>query len=215
MNALSFDLNGEKEVGAPSGAPTSPDSTPAPDSAPSSDGTPTSLDGTSAPDSASTAPDALDADAAFARLEELVALLPEIQTRDQQLLRAREARELLELDRRAHLLINEIAGYERIFNQALLDAKVASDVGDPEAEGHNLALVRMYNELKYTRLATKERAENDLREALKRSDLSLNDPLVELALSDEDYQALENNIHAYQQEYQQVYEFCLSVDSSC
>jgi hypothetical protein len=154
----------------------------------------------------------MDADAAFARLEELVAMLPDIQTRDQLLMRAREARNLLDIQERTRLFKNEIAGYKRIFDQALRDAKTASDTGDTDAEGYNLALVRMYDELRYTRLATMERAENELREMLAHSELTLDDPLASYALSDEEYQRLEDGIHAYQEEYQKLYEYCLSLE---
>lgn len=155
---------------------------------------------------------AMDADTAFARLEELLTSLPQVQEKDKLLLRAREARNLLTIERQTRLLQAEMAGYERVFNQALLDAKAASDAGDEEAEGENLSIVRAYNELKYTRLGAVQRSENELCEALKTSGLTLDDPLAEYALSDEDYQALENEIVTFQEEYTTVYEYCKSLE---
>ncbi|MDR3053765.1 MAG: hypothetical protein LBU48_07890 [Coriobacteriales bacterium] len=157
--------------------------------------------------------EAIDADSAFARLEKLVAMLPQIQRRDTLLLRAREARNLLEIDARTRMLQNEIAGYERVLNQALLDAKAASETGDADGESRQLSIVRAYNELKYTRLSAMQRSENGLREALKASELTLEDPLAEYALGDEDFLALEAEIHDYQEEYQRLYDYCLSLES--
>jgi uncharacterized protein YecE (DUF72 family) len=149
-----------------------------------------------------------DAQRAFARLEELVAQLPAIQEQDTCLTRAREARALLEAQKRAAMFEAEIERYGQIINKALVDAKIASDRQDKEGEGQNLALARMYTELKYTRLATMERSRDRLRDLLKRSTLTLKDSLDEYALSDEDYETLLSQLRAYQEEYQQIYALC-------
>jgi hypothetical protein len=157
-------------------------------------------------------PDTRDGDSAFARLEELVAKLPEIQERDKVLMLAREARNLLAIDKRIGLLRNEIANYDQIFQQALLDAKAAMDSGDKEVYDYNFALIQIYNDLKGSRQAPLQRSEDELRKLLKASGLTLDDSLSEYALSDEDYQALEDEILIFQEEYKTVYEYCLSLD---
>jgi hypothetical protein len=149
-----------------------------------------------------------DAEVAFARLEELVAQLPAIQEDDARLCQARAARDLREAQRRADILENELAGYKRTFEQALRDAKGAAEAGDTEEEGRNLALVRAYNELNYTRLAALERAQGELRSLLKHGSLSLDDPLDDYALPDDDYETLTTRVQSFQREYQQLYDLC-------
>jgi hypothetical protein len=150
----------------------------------------------------------MDAERAFARLEEMVAELPAIQAEDARLAQAREARVLREAHRRAAALEAEIDGYSQTIDTALVEAKAASDQQDAEEEGHNLALVRMYTELRYTRLATMQRAQDEVRSLLAQGSLTLEDSLDEYALPDEDYEALEAAIRAFQEEYQQLYALC-------
>jgi chromosome segregation ATPase len=149
-----------------------------------------------------------DAEAAFARLEELVAQLPAIQEEDTRLCQARAARNLREAQQRASILEDELAGYKRTLEQALRDAKAAAEAGDTEEEGRNLALVRAYNELNYTRLAALERAQSELRSLLKHGLLSLDDPLEDYALPNDEYEALTARVQAFQREYQQLYDLC-------
>jgi hypothetical protein len=156
--------------------------------------------------------EAQNSDAAFARLEELVGLLPEILERDKVLMRARTARNLLAVNKRTEQLKYEIANYDQIFQQALLDAKAAMDSGDKQAYDHNFALIQVYNDLKGSRQAPLERSTNELNGLLKSSELTLDDPLLEYALSDADYQALEDEILAFQEEYQTVYDYCLTIE---
>jgi hypothetical protein len=150
----------------------------------------------------------MDAERAFARLEEMVAELPAIQAEDARLAQAREARVLREAHRRAVALEAEIDGYSQTIDTALVEAKAASDQQDAEEEGRNLALVRMYTELRYTRLATMQRAQDEVRSLLAQGSLTLEDSLDEYALPDEDYEALETTIRAFQEEYQQLYALC-------
>jgi uncharacterized protein YecE (DUF72 family) len=149
-----------------------------------------------------------EVDQAFAHLEELLERLPEIQEKDTRLTTAREARELLELQERSTRLTTEIAEYESIRDKALRDAKAASDAGDAQLEGQSLALLRMYSDLHMTRLAPMQRAQNALWEMLEQSSLSSDDPLADLALSEQEYTALEEELRAYQLDYQKTYEFC-------
>jgi uncharacterized protein YecE (DUF72 family) len=153
-----------------------------------------------------------NAEQAFARLEELVAQLPSVQKEDARLMRAREARCLLKARNQAKTLEAEIENYQQIISRALVDAKAASDQQNEEEEGRNLALVRMYTELRYTRLAIMQRAQDKLRDLLKQSTHSLDDPLDEYALSDEDYEALEAQVRDFQEEYQHLYDLCCKLE---
>jgi hypothetical protein len=154
----------------------------------------------------------MDSDAAFARLDELVALLPTIQAKDETLLKAREARGLLKADRLARVLEKELNDYQETYNQALSDAKKAADVDDKEGEARNLSIVRAYSELISLRRAPEQRSKSSLRKLLEEGALGLDDPLEEYALPDEDFAALEKEILAYQEEYRQVYALCLSLE---
>jgi uncharacterized protein YecE (DUF72 family) len=149
-----------------------------------------------------------DAEQAFDRLEALLAELPAIQEEDKRLTRAREARELRTTQQRTQLLEAEIASYGKAIDTALIEAKAASDRRDKDEEGRQSALARMYTELRYTRLATMQRSGDKLRALLEQGVLSLDDPLDDYALSDEEYHALEARIRAFQEEYQQLYAFC-------
>ncbi|MDR3315307.1 MAG: hypothetical protein LBS98_02320 [Coriobacteriales bacterium] len=154
----------------------------------------------------------MDADAAFARLDELVSLLPVIQEKDARLMRAREARRLLKADKLARILEKELKDYQNTYNAALRDAKKAADADDHEGEARNLSIVRAYSELISLRLAPEQRAKSDLRKLLEAIALHLDDPLEDYALSDEDFTALEQEILAYQEDYRQVYALCLSLE---
>ncbi|HBT95813.1 MAG TPA: hypothetical protein DEB24_06930 [Coriobacteriia bacterium] len=148
-------------------------------------------------------------DQAFAHLEELFERLPVIREKDARLARAREARELLQAKEARDRTAAEIVEYEAIRTKALEAAKLASDKGDKEAEGRNLAVLRMYADLHISRLASAQRAENALFVALKEGSLTLGDPLGELALDDDEYAALEAELLTYQADYTATYESCL------
>ena len=154
-----------------------------------------------------------NADADFAHLEELLKELPAIQAEDARLLVAREARSLREAQRRAHELERELDGYDQLVKSSLRDAKCASDAGDGEAEGYHLGVLRMNKELHYTRLASLQRAQDALRDALKTGTLSLDDPLEELALADEEYEALELRIRSFRDDYLATYERCQALEA--
>jgi rhamnose utilization protein RhaD (predicted bifunctional aldolase and dehydrogenase) len=147
-------------------------------------------------------------DAAFARLAELLEQLPAIQEADARLTRAHNARKLREAHERATTLEAEIVGYETMRDQALMDAKAAADIDDSTTEAHKLVAVRAYDELRYTRLATMQRSQNELRQLLKAGPLALEDPLDEYALVDAEYRALETRVNNFQEEYQRLFEYC-------
>ncbi|MDR0514972.1 MAG: hypothetical protein LBG81_07410 [Coriobacteriaceae bacterium] len=157
-------------------------------------------------------PSQTDADTAFARLEELLAQLEEIQEKDALLTQAREARELRDLKKRAAALEEEVRGYEEIKNKAIVDAKAANDAGDQEAEGKALALLRMYSELYSVRLAPQQRAAEAWRKAQEQSTLGTDAPLDDLTLEDGHYAALEKEVRDYREEYLACYELCKSFE---
>jgi len=151
---------------------------------------------------------ALSANRAFARLEELVALIPTMQEKGDLLSRAREARELMRLHEQARVLEAEVEGYQKTIDQALWDAKQAAGEDDAAKEGRSLALVRVYSEMHMTRVAPMQRAQNELAQALRKGTLTRDDPLEEYALPDEEFEALNEAIRAFQEEYGQVYALC-------
>ncbi|MDR2196790.1 MAG: hypothetical protein LBO07_02370 [Coriobacteriales bacterium] len=170
------------------------------------------LDGAEVLDADTLDAEVLDADAAFARLEELLALLPAIQAEDQRLTRARNARCLRQADARARYFEAQITQIETTRDQALLAGKKASDEGNAAEEGRHAGLARMCQELYYTRLHSMQKAQDERRDLLQQSDLTLEDPLDEYALADEEYEALEARIRDFQEEYQQLYALCLRLE---
>jgi hypothetical protein len=154
----------------------------------------------------------IDADAAFAHLEELVEGLASIQEKDGLLARAREARELIALRDKARVYEEEIEGYRSAYKQAIRDARKAADADDKDLEGRSLVLVRAYNEMEQSRLAIMQHAQDDVRRALKSGTLTLEDPLEEIALNDEEYDSLKNEIEAFQTDYQKTYELCTELE---
>jgi hypothetical protein len=150
----------------------------------------------------------LDADQAFARLDELISRLPDMQEADARFMRARKARGLREARDHAAALEAEIEGYQTTLDQALVAAKASADADDSDAAAHKLLQVRAYDELRYTRLATAQRAQDKLRDLLKTGTLTLEDPLDEYALSDAEYAALESQLLSFQAEYLQVFKHC-------
>jgi uncharacterized protein YecE (DUF72 family) len=149
-----------------------------------------------------------NAEEAFAQLEKMVEELPVIQKEDARLSCAREARRLREAQKRATLLTAELEGYERTIDTALRDGKAAADRGDTKEEGRNLGLVRMTKEMHYTRLATQQRAQDELRKLLRQGTLTLEDALDDYALSDEEYETLEARVRDFREEYQRLYALC-------
>ncbi|MDR1013362.1 MAG: hypothetical protein LBL86_00010 [Coriobacteriales bacterium] len=152
--------------------------------------------------------DAQERDAAFAHLEELLGRLEDIQEKDTQLARAREARELIALREEAHAAAAASERHEELFLQALRDAKRASDADDKEEEGRNLALVRMYDDLRHSKKAPMERARTAFAQRLKAVGLAPDAPLEDHALSDEELAALTAEVTAYQDDYARTYAFC-------
>ena len=153
---------------------------------------------------------AADLERDFTRLQELVEQLPEIERQDRLLTRARNARRLRQADQRARSLTAELENYQKTINRALLDAKAAAEQNDKQQEEHNLALLRIYKELHFTRLATQQRAQDEVRELQKRAGISLADPLEDWSLNDADYASLEARINDFRDEYQQLYELLRS-----
>jgi hypothetical protein len=138
----------------------------------------------------------------------MVAQLPAIQQEDACLSRAREARALRKAAESAALLETEIEHYQQTIDKALVDARAASDRQDKDEEGSSLALLRMYTELRYTRLAAMERSRDKLRDLLRQGTLTLDDPLDDYALSDGEYGGLASRIQDFQEEYQHLYALC-------
>jgi hypothetical protein len=155
-----------------------------------------------------------DVEEAFARLEQLVDELPLIQEQDARLTRARDARVLREARERADFLQAEIEGYQHNIDKALKEAKAAADRGDVDEEGRNLGLLRMQDELRYTRLAAAQRAQDELRRLLEQGTLTLEDPLDDYALADDEYAALDARIRAFQEEYHRVFTRCQQLEDS-
>ena len=151
-------------------------------------------------------------DEAFELLKQLLNKLPRMQRTDERYRRASQARLLLEKDEEARLLSGEIDGYDAAIDQALTNARAAADADDKEAEGHNLGLIKMYSELKSSRLAVMQRAQDALRDALKIGNLTLDDPLLEFRLSDDEYAGLEQELLDYQEQYLEVYEHCRRIE---
>jgi hypothetical protein len=151
---------------------------------------------------------AQERDAAFAHLEELLARLADIQEKDARLTQARAARELIALREEADAAAAAAERHEALFLQALRDAKRAADAGDKEEEGRNLALVRMYDDLRHSKKAPMERARTAFTQRLKATGLAPDAPLVDRALSDEEYAALTAEVTAYQEDYARTYAFC-------
>lgn len=149
---------------------------------------------------------------AFELLEQLINKLPQVQHRDERYKRASAARMILEKAEEARVLAEEIERYDRAMDKALIDAKAAADSDDKEAEGHHLGLIRMHSELKSSRLATMQRAQDALRDALKANRMTLDDPLLEYRLSDEEYSDLEQELLEYQAQYLEVYEHCRRIE---
>ena len=155
----------------------------------------------------------LNPDTAFLHLEELIAKLPEIQEKDRRLFRARNARSLIEVIERTRAFEAEIKHYDETIAQALLDVKQAVDRDDKEEESRNLAIVRMYNELRYTRLAPMQRSENELRELLKVTKMTEADPLAEFSLTDEELAGLEREVESFRDDYQRTFKFCQRLEA--
>lgn len=160
----------------------------------------------------------LDDDSLFARLESLLVRVGEMQEKDAQLITARQAREVKEKAALVEKIDAEITHYQEVQARAKQDIKRATEKeqsDNPEelaqAEKSKLeaaALLRMYADLYSYRLSSLERAQTQLQQLLKESALSLDDALNDLALNDEQFQALDTEVRTFQAEYLSVYEEC-------
>jgi hypothetical protein len=168
-------------------------------------------------------------DEAFAKLEELVAKIPEIQLIDAKLQQAKNARQLTQLDATYKSYKLEIEGYENAIEQARIEvwkttnksedegvkatnateATTSEEATEPEVRrSRALLLMRAYTELRMTRLHLLEKAKAALDRALKDFDLELNDKLPELALTDDEFEQLGRILDDFKTEYQELYDFC-------
>ncbi|MDR2492215.1 MAG: hypothetical protein LBD25_01960 [Coriobacteriales bacterium] len=161
-----------------------------------------------------------EAERCFARLQELVDLIPVYTEKDVELRRARAARELLTLRTAAVAASAEYQRLEHECDEALRLAHDARERGDMQAEGRELGRLRTVSELCALRRAPMERAAAELRVALapgglaeaagvREDDLLLMDErLDELALDDVAFEALLAQIEHYKREYAAVYARC-------
>jgi hypothetical protein len=167
----------------------------------------------------------LSEDAAFRRLEELVAELPAMEQQGQRLSAAREARQLRQLAAHYRGLDAEwqriTSEYEALLNSEHERSKGEQPAGEQLADeqpsegqpstGSNeatLAKLRYLSEYIAVRRTPHTRAHEALEAALQSGTLTLDSPLDELALSDEDFAALEQLVADYQAEYRQVLARC-------
>lgn len=155
----------------------------------------------------------MDDDSLFARLEELLAKLNEMQEKDAVLSKAKDARELSNV---AHLVDNlkaELDRYEEIKRQAKQDIRKAAESRENThlaqgSDSETLALLHMYTDLSSSRLSSLQKAELNLKNILEQGTLTLDTPLEELALKDEAFFSLQEEVRTYQAEYLAVYEEC-------
>lgn len=147
-------------------------------------------------------------EAAFSHLEELVSMIPEMQKKGDRLKRAREALCLIEARDHTEAFRAEINHYQETINQALKAAREAVERDDTDEEARCLATVRMYTELHYTRLASLQRSENELRELLKATDLAEDNTLEDHCLTNEEIIALQSEIDAFQSDYHGTFSYC-------
>jgi predicted RNase H-like nuclease (RuvC/YqgF family) len=154
-----------------------------------------------------------ESEQAFARLAELLAELDEMQEKGNRLTRAREARELKALKDRAARLTAETQRYGQKVDEANKEMEAAAQVGDVAAQGRALGALRTYSELYALRLGPQQNAARTLDLALKEGALSLDDQLDEIALSNDEFAALEKEVSCYRAEYLACYELCKSFES--
>ncbi|MDR0500302.1 MAG: hypothetical protein LBG97_03525 [Coriobacteriales bacterium] len=156
--------------------------------------------------------------AAFKRLEEMVAELPQIQAKNERLAQASEARRLIELRDIAKGFKDEIDSYDQTIEKARTDVWEAvannddiTNAAAQEKRNRGLLLIRAYTEMRASRLHVAERAKNLFNTAMGTTSLNsdnLPDELDALALTNEEYYSLQNMIDNFKQEYEQLYNLC-------
>jgi chromosome segregation ATPase len=147
-------------------------------------------------------------DQGFQLLEKMTQRLPEMERHARTLARARHARRLLALRRQADGLENEFNRLNATMTAAMGAVERAAAENDEAAQGREMATVRMTAEMVALKRAPLERARRELHQALADGELLLNDALDEIAMTDEQFDALEAELASFQDSLQQTHKLC-------
>jgi hypothetical protein len=142
-----------------------------------------------------------DHNAAFEHLEELLARLPQMTEKGGTLRKAKDARLLMRLNA-------ELSAAEAEWQQ-LQEADVAAQAayqaalanGDDSQMQSYLATVRYWQELIAVHRAPYQRAKTALDDALAASELNLGNPLAQIALAEDEFNALEAQVEEFKRDY--------------
>jgi hypothetical protein len=161
-------------------------------------------------------PASASADKAFGQLEALYARLPAMQEKGRKLGAAREARALRGLKAHLEALEREWERLDAECRRLMAEEHMLREEAPLDDGGLGLvrARIRPVAEIVALRRAPLAQAREALERALAQGSLSLDDPLDELALPDEDFEALERDVAAYQEAYALAYGQCSALEDS-
>ena len=120
----------------------------------------------------------------------------------------------MELRERLQILEQEYAHYQEIFAQASAAATEANKNADAQAEARERGTARAYAELIATRTAPLQRVRADLAQVEQTNPLPAGVSWEQIALTKEEFAALEQAVFSYQKNYQETYELCQKLESS-
>ena len=151
----------------------------------------------------------------FQLLERMMQQLPQMEQHGRTLARARTARGLLTLQQQVQALEKEFDRLGATLAAATAAAEQAAAAKDEAAHGRELATVRMTAEMLALKRAPLERARRELQQAVADSGLSLDDPLDEIAMSDEQFETLAAELSSFQDTLQQTHKLCTELQYEC